>query len=196
MRILFLSLLCTGLGAGVVLADEVVAPVANASNFTQPPAVLERASYTQPAELSSKLPTADRVVVRKGARRMDLLAGNRVLRSYRIALGLSPTGHKERAGDFRTPEGTYTLNRRNARSDFFLSIQVSYPNEVDLKNAKRNGWPAGGSIMIHGLPNTLKHEPTYYQTRDWTDGCIAVSNSEMVEIWMLTNSDTPIDILP
>ncbi|MEO7775547.1 MAG: L,D-transpeptidase family protein [Steroidobacteraceae bacterium] len=145
---------------------------------------------------STKLPTADRVVVRKGARRMDLLSGDRVLRSYRIALGLSPTGHKERSGDFRTPEGTYRLARRNARSEFFLSIQVSYPNEADLANARRNGWQAGGSIMIHGLPNTLKHDPNYYRTRDWTDGCIAVSNSEMVEIWMLTNSNTPIDILP
>jgi murein L,D-transpeptidase YafK len=180
--------------AALLLAGAVAFPPAAS---TQGAPVAERVSLTQPAfEPSSKLPTADRVVVRKGARRMDLLTGDRVLRSYRIALGLSPTGHKERSGDFRTPEGTYRLARRNARSDFFLSIQVSYPNEADLANAKRNGWEAGGSIMIHGLPNTLKHPPEYYQTRDWTDGCIAVTNSDMVEIWMLTNSNTPIDILP
>jgi murein L,D-transpeptidase YafK len=84
---------------------------------------------------------------------------------------------------------------RNPRSDFFLSIQVSYPNERDVKNAAANGWEPGGSIMIHGLPNRLKHDPDYY-TRDWTDGCIAVSNSAMVEIWLFTGPNTPIDILP
>jgi murein L,D-transpeptidase YafK len=98
-------------------------------------------------------------------------------------------------GDFRTPEGRYWLVRRNSRSDFFLSIQVSYPNPHDLKRAKANGWDPGGSIMIHGLPNRLKRDPSYYE-RDWTDGCIAVSNSDMVEIWLLTNNNTPIDILP
>jgi murein L,D-transpeptidase YafK len=141
------------------------------------------------------MPTVTRVVVHKSARRMELLSGTQVLRSYRISLGLQPQGHKEREGDFRTPEGRYHLTRRNPRSDYFLSIQVSYPNERDLKHAKSNGWEPGGAIMIHGLPNRLKHEPDYY-TRDWTDGCIAVSNSDMVEIWLFTNNNTPIDILP
>jgi murein L,D-transpeptidase YafK len=141
------------------------------------------------------LPTATRVVVHKAERRMELLRGNEVLRSYRISLGLVPQGHKERAGDFRTPEGRYYLTRRNPRSDFFLSIQVSYPDPRDVKAAKANGWDPGGSIMIHGLPNQLKRDPGYY-SRDWTDGCIAVSNSDMLEIWLLTNSNTPIDILP
>lgn len=192
MRILLL------LGCGAAFADDVATVVQSPSPAQASAPVTGRPMPDQPPalELSGKLPTADRVVVRKGARRMDLLSGDRVLRSYRIALGLSPTGPKERSGDFRTPEGSYRLERRNARSDFFLSIQVSYPNETDLRNARRNGWQAGGSIMIHGLPNTLKHDPSYYQTRDWTDGCIAVSNSEMVEIWMLTNNNTPIDILP
>jgi murein L,D-transpeptidase YafK len=144
---------------------------------------------------SAQLPTATRVVVYKGQRRMELLRGSEVLRSYKVSLGLVPEGHKERAGDFRTPEGRYWLTRRNARSDFFLSIQVSYPNPQDMKHAKANGWDPGGSIMIHGLPNRLKRDPDYY-ARDWTDGCIAVSNSDMVEIWLLTNNNTPIDILP
>lgn len=144
---------------------------------------------------SIQLPTASRVVVYKGQRRMDLMRGDEVLRSYKVSLGLVPEGHKERVGDFRTPEGRYWLTRRNARSDYFLSIQVSYPNPVDMKRAKANGWDPGGSIMIHGLPNRLKRDPSYYE-RDWTDGCIAVSNSDMVEIWLLTNNNTPIDILP
>jgi len=94
------------------------------------------------------------------------------------------------------PEGRYRLGRRNPRSDYFLSIQVSYPNEADLKRAHRKHWDAGGSIMIHGLPNQLKHEPAYYETRDWTDGCIAVSNADMVEIWLLSPDEALIDILP
>jgi murein L,D-transpeptidase YafK len=157
---------------------------------------LRPVSYTDSDSALTRLPVADRVVVHKSARRMELLRGEQVLRSYKVALGLQPQGHKERVGDFRTPEGSYRLSRRNARSDYFLSIQVSYPGPDDLKRARANGWDAGGAIMIHGMPNTLKREPSYYETRDWTDGCIAVSNSDMVEIWMLTQNDIPIDILP
>ena len=142
------------------------------------------------------LPMADRIVVRKAERRLDLIRGYSVLRSYHIALGLNPVGQKQRSGDFRTPEGTYYLARRNARSDYFLSIQVSYPNDADLAHARRNHWQTGGSIMIHGLPNSLKHPPEYYEQHDWTDGCIAVSNADMVEIWLLTPDNTPIDIRP
>src|SRR5262245_42487144 len=145
---------------------------------------------------TESVPTADRVVLYKGERRMLLMRGDSILRTYKVALGLNPIGHKERAGDFRTPEGRYYLTRRNPRSDFFLSIQVSYPNDADVKKARRNGWDTGGSIMIHGLPNQLKHTPKYYESRDWTDGCIAVSNSDMVEIWLLTGNNTPIEILP
>lgn len=139
---------------------------------------------------------ADRVVVRKSERRLYLMRGGDVLRTYRVALGLNPLGHKERAGDFRTPEGRYVLARRNARSDFFLSIQISYPNKQDVALARRNGWDPGGAIMIHGAPNRLRRDPDYYVTRDWTDGCIAVSNGDMIEIWMLTPDSVPIDILP
>jgi murein L,D-transpeptidase YafK len=148
----------------------------------------------QPTPLAA-MPTVTRVVVHKSARRMDLLNGDQVLRTYRVSLGLQPRGHKEREGDFRTPEGRYYLTRRNPRSDFFLSIQVSYPNDRDVSNARSNGWEPGGAIMIHGMPNRLKQDPDYY-LRDWTDGCIAVSNSDMVELWLFTNSNTPIDILP
>jgi murein L,D-transpeptidase YafK len=147
------------------------------------------------AGVVNALPTATRVVVHKAERRMDLLNGNTVLRSFKVSLGLMPKGHKEQVGDFRTPEGRYYLTRRNPRSDYFLSIQVSYPNDRDIRKAKSLGVDPGGSIMIHGLPNTLKREPAYYM-RDWTDGCIAVSNADMIEIWLLTNNNTPIDILP
>ena len=148
------------------------------------------------AAVGVELPLADRVLVRKSECRLYLMRGNDVLRAYRIALGLNPGGHKERAGDFRTPEGSYRLTRRNARSDYFLSIQVSYPNEQDTKRARRNGWQPGGAIMIHGLPNDPRHKPDYYATQDWTDGCIAVTNADMVEIWMMTSDNVPIDIQP
>ena len=146
----------------------------------------------EPAEL----PTADRAVVRKSERRLYLMQGDRVVRSYRIALGLVPEGSKERAGDFRTPEGVYQLTHRNAHSDYFLSIQVSYPNAADLQRARRNRWQAGGSIMVHGWPNSLRHPPDYYATADWTDGCIAMSNADMVEFWLLSHDNMPIEIMP
>jgi murein L,D-transpeptidase YafK len=149
-----------------------------------------------PQPALNTLPLVDRIVVHKAERRLLLMHGGNVVRSYHVSLGLSPTGQKERSGDFRTPEGTYRLERRNARSDYFLSIKVSYPNETDLKRAHLRHWNTGGSIMIHGLPNFLKHEPEFYQSHDWTDGCIALSNADMTEIWMLTPDDVPIDILP
>jgi murein L,D-transpeptidase YafK len=139
---------------------------------------------------------ADRVVVRKSEHKLYLYSGDRLLGSYRVKLGLSPVGQKEREHDFRTPEGHYRLARRNTRSDYFLSIQVSYPNDRDMQRARRNRLSPGGSVMIHGLPNELRREPTYYEKRDWTDGCIAVSDSDMLEIWLMTPTDTPIDILP
>ena len=141
-------------------------------------------------------PVADLIMVRKSERRMYLMRGGDVLRSFRVALGLMPDGAKQRAGDFRTPEGRYRLTRRNARSDYFMSIQVSYPSDEDRRRARHYGWDPGGSIMIHGLPNTLRHPPEYYSSQDWTDGCIALSNSDMVELWMMTQDDTRIEIQP
>jgi len=111
-------------------------------------------------------------------------------------IGEIPSGQKEREHDFRTPEGHYYLSRRNTRSDYFLAIQVSYPNKEDEVRARKNRWAPGGSIMIHGFPNTPKHPAAYYEANDWTDGCIALSNSDMVEVWMRTQDNIPIDIYP
>ena len=145
---------------------------------------------------SPELPYIDHIVVRKSLRRLYLMDGDKVVRSYKIALGLEPVGPKRRDGDFRTPEGWYRLARRNPRSDYFLSIQISYPSPQDMQRARVRHWQTGGSIMIHGLPNRLKNSPWYYQHNDWTDGCIAVSDADMVEIWLLTRDGTPIDIQP
>jgi murein L,D-transpeptidase YafK len=145
---------------------------------------------------ADQIAAADRVVVRKAEHKLYLYSGDRLLGSYQVKLGLAPVGQKEREHDFRTPEGHYRLERRNTRSDFFLSIQVSYPNKDDEARARQHRWQPGGLIMIHGLPNYLKHPADYYASNDWTDGCIALSNSDMVEVWMRTQDNIPIDIYP
>jgi murein L,D-transpeptidase YafK len=144
----------------------------------------------------SKFATADRVLVKKSERRLYLLHANQIIAEYPIRLGLNPTGHKLREGDFRTPEGNYELVRRNPRSEFFLSLEVSYPNYADRVRAKQMGVKPGGLIMIHGQPNVLRKSPEYYANFDWTNGCIAVSNADMVDIWLRTGVGTPVEIRP
>lgn len=173
------------------VASVVVAPSGVATDVASGLSSAPRAP-----SLSATVPIADEVVVRKSERRLYLLRHGEVLRSYRVALGLMPEGPKERSGDFRTPEGRYQLTRRNARSDYFLSIQVSYPNAEDLRRARRDHVNPGGSIMVHGLPNYQRHPPDYYAAADWTDGCIGMSNSDMVELWLMVQDNTPIEIRP
>jgi len=144
----------------------------------------------------ARLEAADRILVKKSERRLYLLQSDRVLREYPIRLGLNPYGPKQREGDFRTPEGVYRLSRRNTNSDFFLSLEVSYPNDADRDRARKSGVRPGGLIMIHGQPNVPRKSPDYYASNDWTDGCIAVSNADMVDIWLRTSVGTPIEIRP
>ena len=158
-------------------------------------ALVEPASAKDAAG-AEDIAAADRVEVHKAARKLYLYHGQQLLGVYKVALGLAPVGQKERERDFKTPEGRYFLARRNTRSDYFLSIQVSYPNPADELRAHKNHWAPGGSIMIHGLPNTPHHPAAYYESSDWTDGCIALSNSDMVEVWMRTQDNIPIDIYP
>jgi murein L,D-transpeptidase YafK len=174
------------------VASVVAAPAGVSAGAGAGPAMPQATA----AVMSATMPIADQVLVRKSERRLYLMRHGEVLRSYRVALGLMPQGPKERAGDFRTPEGRYQLTRRNSRSDYFLSIQVSYPNADDLRRAHRDHVNPGGSIMVHGLPNFQRHPPDYYAAADWTDGCIAMSNADMVELWLMVQDNTPIDILP
>lgn len=145
---------------------------------------------------SGALRPAERIVVKKSERRMELWRDGAVIAKYRVSLGLAPEGHKQREGDFRTPEGSYRLTRRNAKSDFFLAVQLSYPEAVDVTRARKNGWSPGGLIMVHGLPNVPKYPRERYLNTDWTDGCIALSNEDMLEFWLLTGQGTPIEIRP
>jgi hypothetical protein len=141
---------------------------------------------------------ADQVVVKKSERKLMLMQGGKPIREYRVALGDNPYGHKMYQGDERTPEGDYILDWRNPRSNFYKSIHVSYPNERDRLFARALGDDPGGMIMIHGLPNYLPANAALanYNRRDWTDGCIAVDNKEMDEIWQAVRDGTPIRILP
>ena len=145
---------------------------------------------------AADFPVADRVVIDKSDRQLTLWRGDTLLKRAKVALGLRPQGHKSREGDFRTPEGRYELVERNPNSDFFLSIRVSYPAPTDVRKAANLGVDPGGQIMIHGQPNMPKHNEEYYRRTDWTDGCIAVSNSDMVDIWLMTTPSTPITIRP
>lgn len=141
-------------------------------------------------------PVADKVVIEKGDRKLHLLKDGEKFRTFNIALGIRPIGDKEVEGDFRTPEGRYLLDRRNPDSDYFLSIHISYPNAEDIRQARLRGEPPGGAIMIHGQPNNPNQTEAYYRSQDWTNGCIAVSNSDMIDIWLMTSPNTPIEILP
>ncbi len=145
---------------------------------------------------ASGFPVADFVLVEKADRKLHLMKEGEVIRTFEIALGIRPVGDKQREGDFRTPEGRYVLDRRNPRSEFFLSIHVSDPNAEDLREARARGEDPGGAIMIHGQPNEPTRSEAYYRTQDWTNGCIAVSNSDMIDIWLMTGDDTPIEIRP
>jgi murein L,D-transpeptidase YafK len=146
--------------------------------------------------LSTGHAQADSVLVVKSERKLYLLKAGRVLKAIDVSLGLVPTGPKRREGDFKTPEGRYELETRNVDSDYFLSILVSYPSDADRARARELGAEPGGQIMIHGLPNTPRYEAAHYQGTDWTDGCIAVSNSDMLDIWLMTRESTPIEIRP
>ena len=141
-------------------------------------------------------PIADKVVVRKADRKLQLIKDGETFRTFDIALGIAPFGHKEEEGDNKTPEGTYWLDMRNPHSDYFLSIRISYPNDSDRREARQKGVNPGGQIMIHGQPNTPTYSAAYYRQADWTNGCIAVSNSDMIDIWLMTPSRVPIEIIP
>ena len=134
----------------------------------------------------------------KSERRLDLLdSEGRTIRSYRVSLGFEPNGPKTHEGDGRTPEGLYYIDNRNEKSSYHLSLHISYPNANDIARARRYGLKTGGSIMIHGKPNDKS--PLWFrraQNADWTNGCIAVSDAEINEIWKLVPDGTPILIKP
>ena len=136
-------------------------------------------------------PEVTRVVIYKGERKLYLMNQDTPLKTYDVGLGFAPVGHKQVEGDGRTPEGEYTVDRRNPNSEFYLSVGISYPNEADRAYARSIGESPGGDIFIHGRP--LKYQNG---KNDWTAGCISVSNSEIRDIYAMVRNGTPISIYP
>lgn len=152
-------------------------------------------SGTAPA-MATPSEQADRILVSKAERRLYLLRQSAVIRSYEITMGAAwDQGHKRREGDERTPEGIYRIDWRNPNSMAHLSLHISYPYAEDQARAEAAGESAGGNIMIHGLPNGWGALAPLHLMWNWTDGCIAVTNAEMREIWSLVPDGTEIEIL-
>jgi murein L,D-transpeptidase YafK len=149
-----------------------------------------------PRWLARDLGRVDRVRVQKSVRRMTLYSDGRPVAVYRVSLGQDPIGPKRREGDSRTPEGRYTLDWRNPHSRFFRSLHLSYPTPRERAHAQRLGVSTGGDIMIHGLPDGLGWLGPIHRLWDWTEGCIAVTNTEMWEIWQAVPDGAPIEVVP
>jgi murein L,D-transpeptidase YafK len=139
---------------------------------------------------------ADRIVVVKSEHTMTLMTSDRILKVYKVALGRGSAGKKEHVGDNKTPEGNYVIDQKNAKSRFHLALHISYPNTDDMKRAHVAGVDPGGAIMIHGLASGLGWLGSLQHYVDWTEGCIAVSNSEIEEVWRLVPVGTPVEIQP
>lgn len=139
---------------------------------------------------------ADLVRVWKAERKLQVLAQGKVVHEFKMVLGPNPVGHKQQEGDGKTPEGAYILDFKKPNSAFYKAIHVSYPNAQDLAAAKKRGVSAGGQIMIHGQPNGFGMLSALTQQRDWTAGCIALSNEDMDILWQAVNVPMRIEILP
>ena len=148
------------------------------------------------ASVGKRALKADKVLVIKKVSRLYLLRRGKVIRSYRVAFGFNPRGHKTTQGDGKTPEGHYVIDYRNRVSKFYRSLHVSYPNAADRAQARRRGVSPGGLIMIHGARNGMGWLGFLHTYWNWTEGCIAVTNSEIDEIWRMVANGTPIEIRP
>lgn len=148
---------------------------------------------------SPKLPSGtivDNLVVYKSKRKMEVYSGDRLVKTYVIALGRSPVGHKEYEGDCKTPEGVYKINDRNPNSAYHKNLGISYPNEQDVAHARTIGKDPGGHIKIHGLRNDRGYIGKFHRWKNWTAGCIAVTNEEVDELYAAVKKDAVITIRP
>ena len=163
-------------------------------------APIHPALSAQEIEEINKTKPVTTIEVFKQQRQLKLKHHDQIIRSYPIRLGFNPMGHKQFEGDGKTPEGTYTIDWRNPQSAYYKSLHISYPNPNDLAYAKQRQKSAGGDVMIHGtVPTPATAFPassTYMPRKDWTLGCIAVTNADMDEIWQLVKNGTQIIIHP
>jgi murein L,D-transpeptidase YafK len=140
--------------------------------------------------------TIDRIVVEKSAKRLSIFRAGNHIKSYRIALGRNPVGAKQEEGDMKTPEGIYKIDNRNAQSSFHLALHISYPSDEDNQRAAVRGVSAGSDIMIHGIQNGRGWIGAFHRWKDWTAGCIALTDQEIEELWRVTPDGTTIEIRP
>jgi murein L,D-transpeptidase YafK len=141
-------------------------------------------------------PKADRILIVKSKREMTLFAQGKAIKTYKVSLGTQPVGAKERQGDHKTPEGNYVIDARVEHSRFHHALHISYPNQSDRERARKFGVNPGGAVEIHGLGDGVGWVGSLQRTVDWTDGCIAVTNSEIDEIWSMVPVGTPVEIRP
>jgi murein L,D-transpeptidase YafK len=177
--------------ATVVSADTIPIVLAGAPRTAAPPASPVAAAMARP-----KLFSADSLVLDKSERRLTLFERGKAVQTYSVALGPNPVGAKVQRGDGRTPEGLYHLQGRNPESKYHLALRISYPNAVDRVRAAKSGVPTGGDIMIHGLPKAFATVGALHRQQDWTEGCVAVTNDEIEEIWRNVSDHARILIKP
>jgi len=159
-------------------------------------ALLFAACSGSPKDEESRAVKVTRVLLKKSERKLTLLSGQTELKSYKCALGKNPVGPKKQEGDNKTPEGSYIIDKHNPESSFHRSLHISYPSASDRARAQRNGVRPGGDIMIHGIKNGMGWIGSLHRRADWTQGCIAVTNGEIEEIYALVSDGTPIEIQP
>lgn len=150
----------------------------------------------QASQRTSASKTVDKILVIKSARRLELISDGKLIRSYRISLGKQPKGPKLQEGDKRTPEGLYWVDWRKRSDKFNLAMHINYPNITDAAKARREGVNPGSMIMIHGTPDSEDNPEELFHTLDWTDGCIAMKNYEMREVWNMVKDGTMVEIRP
>ena len=138
----------------------------------------------------------DRIVVEKSAKRLSIFRDGNQIKHYRIALGRNPVGAKQEEGDMKTPEGIYKIDNRNAQSSFHLALHISYPSDEDNRRAAARGVSAGSDIMIHGIQNGRGWIGAFHRGKNWTAGCIALTDEEIEELWRVTPDGTTIEIRP
>jgi murein L,D-transpeptidase YafK len=139
---------------------------------------------------------ADKILIVKSARTLSLMSGGQVLRSYRVALGRNPVGPKTRQGDHKTPEGLYAIDAKKEHSRFYHALHISYPNADDRKRAQEGSYDPGEDVEIHGIENGLGWIGRLHRRIDWTDGCVAITDAEIDEIWATVDVGTPVEIRP
>ncbi len=155
--------------------------------------VLQSTPSAQPLRAGQSI---DKILVLKSARRLQLISDGKPIKTYRISLGKQPKGPKMREGDKRTPEGLYWVDWRKKSDKFNLAMHINYPNISDAATARREGVNPGSMIMIHGTPDSEENPEELFHTLDWTDGCIAMKNYEMREVWSLVKDGTLVEIRP